>query len=368
LIDQIDYGLTCFGISKSFDNFQALDNVSLTVEKGEILAILGPSGCGKTTLMRIIAGLELPDNGQIVLSGKDITNLPASKRNTNMVFQSYALFPHLNVFSNIAFGLKARKFPKNLISTKVADMLELLQMEGLEKRFPHQLSGGQKQRVALARALVNEPEILLLDEPMSALDAYMRAQVQEELKSLQKTLGTTFILVTHDHNEAKRLSDHMAVMKDGKILQHGNTASVFSKPETEFVAEFLGATNFIPADRHKDNVFNTPFGQMMVDDNPDWDKGKMLIWPDRIEIDQPENMIPGVPNWCLARVEERFFNGDDLDVLLVNSGTVNHSFHDGPIKVMAKAPLNTQNGQELAVKFPKEALLSLDKKSAAIIH
>jgi len=210
--DQPQKNLIIRDITKNFGSVTALKKVNLEVRQGEFFTLLGPSGCGKTTLLRIIAGLEQPSSGTVILTGKDITSLPATKRNVNTVFQSYALFPHLSIFENVAFGLRSRKFPEQEVQKRVTDTLELLEMYPMRNRSPEQLSGGQKQRVAIARALVNEPDILLLDEPMSALDAKLRAQVQEELRRLQRRLGTTFILVTHDQAEALVCSDRIAVI------------------------------------------------------------------------------------------------------------------------------------------------------------
>ncbi len=242
---QTSSGILIEGIDKSFGPVQALKSVSLHVNEGEFFTLLGPSGCGKTTLLRIIAGLELPDSGRVILGGEDITHLPATKRQVNTVFQNYALFPHLSVYENVAFGLRARRFPKEEVNTKVRKALELLGLQDLADRHPHQLSGGQQQRVALARALVNEPRVLLLDEPMSALDAKLRAQLQVELRRLQRRLKQTFILVTHDQSEAMVVSDRIAVMNDGMIVQFGTPREVYESPRTRFVAEFLGAANLL---------------------------------------------------------------------------------------------------------------------------
>ena len=206
---QANQGLTAKHVCKAFGKVKALDDVTLDVKPGEFFTLLGPSGCGKTTLLRIIAGLELADAGQILTGGKDITGLPAIKRPVNTVFQSYALFPHLTIYENVAFGLRSRKFPEAEIKKRVDRRIEMLDLQEMADRHPHQLSGGQKQRVALARALVNEPDVLLLDEPMSALDARLRAQVQEDLRRLQRKLGRTFILVTHDQAEALVCSDRL---------------------------------------------------------------------------------------------------------------------------------------------------------------
>ncbi len=238
-------GLIVKGINKRFGNVEALKDVDLEVYSGEFLTLLGPSGCGKTTLLRIIAGLELPDTGHVYLGGQDVTSLPATKRQVNTVFQSYALFPHLSVYENIAFGLRSRKFPNSEVEKRVDKRMEMLGLQEMKNRRPDQLSGGQKQRVALARALVNEPEILLLDEPMSALDAKLRAQVQEDLRRIQRRLGKTFLLVTHDQSEALVCSDRLAVMHEGRVVQYGTPQEVYDFPKNRFVAEFLGAANLI---------------------------------------------------------------------------------------------------------------------------
>ncbi len=238
--------LTLQNLTKRFDAVTALDNVSLTIGQGEFITLLGPSGCGKTTTLRIISGLETPDEGRVLLGGQDVTDWEPNKRNVNTVFQNYALFPHMNVFANVAYGLKIRRTPKDEIAKKVADALSLVQLSGYEKRTPAQLSGGQKQRVAIARALVNEPSLLLLDEPLGALDLQLRRQMQLELKRLQKQLGITFIYITHDQEEALNMSDRIAVMDSGRIIQLGTPAQVYDAPDTAFVAKFIGTANIIP--------------------------------------------------------------------------------------------------------------------------
>ena len=229
-------GLLLQDLRKRFGELEVLKGITLEVKKGEFFTLLGPSGCGKTTLLRLVGGFELPDAGRIVLSGRDLTGLPAHRRPVNTVFQNYALFPHLTVYENVAFGLRSRRFPEAVIRSKVEYALGLVRLESLVHRYPHQLSGGQKQRVALARALVNEPEVLLLDEPMSALDAKLRAEVQVELRNLQRRLGATFILVTHDQEEAMAVSDRIGVMEGGVLLQVGTPDEVYERPRTRFVA------------------------------------------------------------------------------------------------------------------------------------
>lgn len=233
-------------IKKSFTEEEAvLDNISLKISKGEFITLLGSSGCGKTTTLRIIAGLEQPDAGSVWLDGREVTGLEPNQRNVNTVFQNYALFPHMNVAENIGYGLKLKKVPKSEIRKKVSQMLELVQLEGYEKRKPSELSGGQKQRVAIARALVNNPEVLLLDEPLGALDLQLRRAMQIELKHLQKKLGITFIYITHDQEEAINMSDRIAVMKDGRIEQIGTPDEIYNHPKTSYVATFVGNANIL---------------------------------------------------------------------------------------------------------------------------
>jgi len=232
-------------ITKMYGKVIAAYQVNLKIGKGELFTLLGPSGCGKTTILRIIAGFEIPDKGRIIIGGKDVTDLPPYVRGTSMVFQNYALWPHMTVFDNIAYGLKVKKLPKNEIKLKVKEILELVKLEGLENRYPHQLSGGQQQRVALARALVVEPHVLLLDEPLSNLDAKLRIEMREELKKLQKSLGITTIYVTHDQEEAMVLSDRLAVMNQGRILQVGAPREIYERPINFFVATFIGRSSII---------------------------------------------------------------------------------------------------------------------------
>jgi hypothetical protein len=235
--------LSLENIEKSFDGEKILKNISLDIGRGEFITLLGSSGCGKTTTIRIIAGLETPDGGKVVLNGKDITALAPEKRDVNTVFQNYALFPHMNVEKNIGYGLRLKKMPQNEIKNEVKNALSLVQLEGFEKRNPSQLSGGQKQRVAIARAVVNKPSVLLLDEPLGALDLMLRRQMQTELKKLQKALGITFIYITHDQEEALNMSSRIVVMRNGKIEQTGTPSEVYDTPKTAFVAEFVGGAN-----------------------------------------------------------------------------------------------------------------------------
>ncbi|MDR0567816.1 MAG: ABC transporter ATP-binding protein [Spirochaetaceae bacterium] len=230
-------------VSKSFGDFRVLNGVSLAIHKGEFFSLLGPSGCGKTTLLRIIAGFESPDAGKVTFDGADILALPPNKRQANTVFQNYALFPHLSVFENVAFPLRLRSAPSSEIASKVSEYLKLVQLEKHEHKKPNQLSGGQKQRVAIARALINEPRVLLLDEPLSALDAKLRQHMLIELDQIHDKIGITFIYVTHDQQEALSVSDRIAVLNQGDVLQVGTPHDIYESPATDFVARFIGETN-----------------------------------------------------------------------------------------------------------------------------
>lgn len=232
-------------IRKSFENTEVLKGIDLEAGQGEFITLLGASGCGKTTTLRIIAGLELPDAGQVILEGQDITNCEPNKRDVNTVFQNYALFPHMNVADNVGYGLKIRKVPKAEITERVEQALRLVQLEEYGKRMPDQLSGGQKQRIAIARAVINEPKVLLLDEPLGALDLKLRRQMQLELKRLQKRLGITFIYITHDQEEAINMSDRIGVMHEGILEQLGTPNEVYYQPQTSYVADFVGNANIL---------------------------------------------------------------------------------------------------------------------------
>lgn len=232
------------GVTKRFGKVLAVDDASLGVKKGEFLTLLGPSGCGKTTTLRIIVGFENPDEGSVYIKGKKVNDIPPYMRNTGMVFQNYALFPHMTVYENVAFGLKMRKLKKEDIKKRVKKALELVRLPGYEKRYPKQMSGGEQQRIALARALVIEPDVLLLDEPLSNLDLKLRQQMRLEIKQIQQRVGITSIYVTHDQGEALIMSDRVAVMNQGKIMQVGTPSTIYEHPENMFVADFIGEANF----------------------------------------------------------------------------------------------------------------------------
>lgn len=277
-------------ISKNFEDQQVLKGIDLNIYENEFLTLLGPSGCGKTTLLRIIGGFEEPSNGQLIFDGKDISKVPPYKREVNTVFQKYALFPFLNVADNIAFGLNLKKMDKDVIEKKVSRMLELVGLKGFEKRDVTLLSGGQQQRVAIARALVNEPKVLLLDEPLGALDAKLRKDMQTELKKIQKEVGITFIFVTHDQEEALSMSDTIVVLNDGVIQQIGTPMDIYNEPQNRFVAEFIGESNIIEGNMIKDCLVNF--------DGIDWecvDKGfkdnediEVVLRPEDMDVVEPE--------------------------------------------------------------------------------
>ena len=277
-------------ISKNFEDQQVLKGIDLNIYENEFLTLLGPSGCGKTTLLRIIGGFEEPSNGQLIFDGKDISKVPPYKREVNTVFQKYALFPFLNVADNIAFGLNLKKMDKDVIEKKVSRMLELVGLKGFEKRDVTLLSGGEQQRVAIARALVNEPKVLLLDEPLGALDAKLRKDMQTELKKIQKEVGITFIFVTHDQEEALSMSDTIVVLNDGVIQQIGTPMDIYNEPQNRFVAEFIGESNIIEGNMIKDCLVNF--------DGIDWecvDKGfkdnediEVVLRPEDMDVVEPE--------------------------------------------------------------------------------
>lgn len=280
-------------ISKSFDNQMVLDDLNLYIRENEFLTLLGPSGCGKTTTLRILGGFETPDKGQVIFEGRDITNLPPNKRNLNTVFQKYALFPHMTIAENIAFGLKISGKSKSYINDKIKYALKLVNLDGFENRMPDSLSGGQQQRIAIARAIVNEPKLLLLDEPLGALDLKLRQDMQYELIRLKNELGITFIYVTHDQEEALTMSDTIVVMNQGYIQQIGTPESIYNEPENAFVADFIGDSNIIGATMIRDRLVeilgarfdcvDTGFGENKPVD--------VVIRPEDVELVAPEDGI-----------------------------------------------------------------------------
>ena len=321
------------GVTKRFDDVVAVDNIDLSVRNGEFLSLLGPSGCGKTTTLRLIAGFEQPDEGDILIAGEEVAGLPPYKRDVNTVFQSYALFPHLNVLANVAYGLKQRGLHKVAREAKAREALGLVRLEQLERRKPRQLSGGQQQRVALARALVMEPKVLLLDEPLGALDLKVRKQLQIELKRIQHSVGITFVYVTHDQEEALVMSDRVAVMHAGRIEQLGPPREIYDEPASRFVADFIGETNFI-----KQN------GRVVA------------VRPERLQITRAQaardglggeivtTMVIGPAIQCLVRTD----NGQEVLVRQQRSGS------NGEAE-------SFREGERVILTWPKDAALAIDE-------
>jgi spermidine/putrescine transport system ATP-binding protein len=343
-----DAALCVTDIRKSFASTTVLHDVSLSLPRGEFATLLGPSGCGKTTLLRLIAGLEVADAGHIYVHGQNVTGVPANKRPVNTVFQHYALFPHLSVYENVAFGLRSRRVAEADITRRVTATLAMLQLEALAKRRPDQLSGGQKQRVAVARAVVNEPQVLLLDEPLSALDAKLRSDVQVELRRLQKRLGTTFLLVTHDQDEALSVSDRIVVMDHGRIVQQGAPHEMYERPQTRFVAGFLGAANIIPVSAHSDERCDTPLGLLIAERTPTWNEGHLSIHPERIVISAQQTL----PNTVQVTVVDAIYRGDHVELHTRSHGV--------DLRIQTEAGGTFTAGASIFVTLPPSQLRVLD--------
>ena len=315
--------LQIIDVSKRFDNVVALDKVNLKIAKSEIFSLLGSSGCGKSTLLRIIAGFEKPDEGRILLEGKDITKLPPYVRPLNIMFQNYALFPHLNVTNNIQFGLKEEKISKEEINHRVNEILNLLELNGLEKRKINEISGGQQQRVALARCLVKKPKLLLLDEPLAALDKQLRVQTQFELVNLQYKLGITFIIVTHDQEGAMSLSDRMAIMKNGEILQVGNPVEIYEKPKDKYIANFIGTANIFNVLNKNNQIIIKELNYEVKNINNKENYFKCLIRPEKISVKKLENQSD---NLNIGVIKEVAYLGSYTKYLIEVNGFEFYSF------------------------------------------
>lgn len=332
-------------LSKRFGSFRAVDNVSLTVMSGEFVTLLGPSGCGKTTTLRMIAGLSMPTSGVISIGGDDVTNLPPRKRNLGMVFQNYALFPHMTVNENIAFPLKERKQKKAEIQQRLSEILKLIQLPDIGKRYPDALSGGQQQRVALGRALAHSPRVLLMDEPLGALDLKLREAMQIELHRIQRTLGITTILVTHDQGEAMNLSDRVVVMSNGRIEQCGSPAEVYNRPATRFVAQFVGKINTVEAQLdtrgHDGRTLVLRNGRRLFTPEPvGASPMEVAVRPERIGIAKGTgesrlgndvNRLPGVVNHrqFLGNIVHYFVDVGAKEPWIVELGSERSSFENG---------------------------------------
>ena len=353
--------LSLRSLSKAYDGFPAVAEVSLDVRPGEFVTLLGPSGCGKTTLLRLVAGFETPDGGRVSISGSDVTDLPPHRRPANTVFQHYALFPHRSVAGNVAFGLEVAGRPREETRSRVEQALELVRLSGFGDRRIDQISGGQKQRVALARALVLEPEVLLLDEPLAALDLKLRKEMQVEIKALHETMGTTFVFVTHDQDEALVMSDRIAVMNHGQIEQVGSPRDLYERPRTRFVADFLAVKNVLEAD-----VVSVDTGAALLraggltlraaaDGYQEGARVWIGIRPERLSLNASgDNVLDGV-------LDDEIYLGDRTD-WRVRVGDL--------VLTVAEAGMLGQGrrrGDAVSVSFPQEAVLRLDEGPARVV-
>ena len=311
-------------LCKSFDGNGVLKDINLYVDKNEFLTLLGPSGCGKSTMLRIIGGFEDADSGDVIFEGKSILSVPSHQRKVNTVFQKYALFPNYNVFENVAFGLRCKKLPNDVIKQKVSRMLELVNLKGFEKRSVNALSGGQQQRVAIARALVNEPSVLLLDEPLAALDLKLRQSMQLELKNMQRELGITFIYVTHDQEEALTMSDTVVVMKEGTIQQIGKPTDIYNEPKNAYVADFIGKSNIMNATMKKDLLVEIEGVEFeCADVGFDTDEAvDVVIRPEDIYL------VEAVNGKIRGTVESAIFKGVHYEMCVVTESGAKWLVHD----------------------------------------
>lgn len=335
-----DYVLQLKNINKYFGKNHVIKNVNLNFEKGHFITFLGPSGCGKTTLLRMIAGFYEPDEGEILLNGKNIEKVPPYGRNTAMVFQEYALFPHMNVFDNVSYGLRVKKKSKDEIEKRVKQALALMQLEGMEKRFPNQMSGGQQQRVAVARALVMNPEVLLLDEPLSNLDAKLRENVRVELRQIQQKMGLSTIYVTHDQSEALSMSDAIVVLKDGIVHQVGTPQEIYFEPKTAFVADFIGTTNLISLKGESGN--QVAYGGTVFTSSNPVKEGSEYVASVRPEsaglsknpVENQVNLKAHITNTMFLGEKVRYFLRDALDKeWIVDAFDPGRTIHQGDVYV-----------------------------------
>ena len=345
-------------IKKSFQEGEdVLESICLTAKKGEFVTLLGSSGCGKTTTLRIIAGLEQPDSGQVFLNGKDVTSLEPNQRNVNTVFQNYALFPHMNVADNIGYGLKLKKTSKAEISRRVKEMLELVQLSGFEKRKPSELSGGQRQRVAIARALVNNPEVLLLDEPLGALDLQLRRAMQHELKRLQKKLGITFIYITHDQEEAINMSDTIAVMNHGRFEQIGTPDEIYNHPKTSYVAMFVGNANILTG--VVENIGTEETGDISKLITVRTDAGKVKVSMNTTATSDKGYLPQKGEKVTIAVRSENIRFEENNDCYGLNAEVIEKTFAGGQLRVVLK----TSEGQEIvASRYGIDTNVSVGEK------
>lgn len=358
-------------ISKHFGSVIGIEHVDLRVEDGEFLTLLGPSGCGKSTLLRMIGGFEEPTTGQIILSGRDVTDLPPQKRNVNMMFQDYALFPHMTVGQNIAYGLKMRGIGKAQARRKAESTLELVSLSDKIDQMPHQMSGGQRQRVALARAIVREPKVLLLDEPLSALDANLREQMQIELKHIHDKLGITFIMVTHDQTEALVMSDRLIVMESGRIAQDGTPQDLYERPATPYVANFIGTTNFLPARITARNGTDTHVetgGRSLrtrYESVPAQDSIQIGIRPEKARLLTDANLEQAADNVLFGRVVECIYHGNSLRTTIRLPDA--QEFHvDAMLPTVMARSLFPEPGTEVGISIDPDNILMFAREGSAV--
>ncbi|MGO0061588.1 putative 2-aminoethylphosphonate ABC transporter ATP-binding protein [Brevibacillus fluminis] len=340
------------GISKTFGKFTALHNINISMEKNEFVCLLGPSGCGKTTLLRIIAGLEQPNAGRIMVNGKEITSLPPAKRNFGMMFQSYALFPNLTAAQNIAYGLKAKKMSKKEIADKVSEVLGLIDLTHIRDKYPSQLSGGQQQRIALARAIALSPDFLLLDEPLSALDAKVRLKLRREIRNLHEKIGITTIMVTHDQDEALTMADKIVVMNNAEVVQVGSPQEVYDRPNSPFVADFIGAINFFEPNH---------FAGLQQEQN-----GLLAIRPENVHVVEQQNDDEGYGIKAIVRDME--FRGSIYRVLLQlrsDAGDHAESFMTIDLPMHQATRLRLSKNKPVWLELPMERLISFDQAKVA---
>jgi putative spermidine/putrescine transport system ATP-binding protein len=342
-------------LGKSYGTFRAVSDLSLRIEEGEFLIFLGPSGCGKTTTLRMLAGFIEPDTGRIEIGSRDVTNEPPYRRNIGLVFQNYALFPHLSIFENVAFGLRRRKVAEGEVRKRVGEALELVRLSHLESRLPNQLSGGQQQRVAIARALAIRPDILLLDEPLSNLDAKLRLQVRDELRSLQKSLGITTVMVTHDQEEAMSVGDRLVLMQAGVIEQVGTAGQLYKTPANRFVADFIGRTNFLKGSAAENSTFRTDTGLFLRQGQQRAGSAEVLIRPEAIRLTaRADNM----PNCFAGRFERCVFLGGMVEMEIELATGTRLKAVASP-RELASEGIAAEAGSQIFVSVAPEDVVSL---------
>lgn len=351
--------LSIKGLTKKYGDFTAVENINIDLEKGEMIALLGGSGCGKTTILRMIAGFIEPNEGTVEIDGKIMNKIPAYKRNVGIFFQNYALFPHMSVYDNIAFSLKLKKLDKAVIKEKVDKILALVKLEGLSERYPRELSGGQQQRVALARALVMEPNVLLLDEPLSNLDAKLRVEMQVEIKRIQRTLGITTIIVTHDHEEAVSLADRIIIMNAGHILQVGTPKYVFNHPKTPFIADFMGFANLIEGKVSESTegrtVIKTSKGIEIT--STDTESDSVNSGDDAIFTIRPENvLISSEPKtgYAKGKVLALTYKGNNTRIVV-------EDIFDEPLNISSYDYEGPAAGEDIYAAFPESKVIIYKK-------